>query len=358
VISHDADGEDGGSAGRRRVVSCGRPAADVDVRIINPDTRRPVPLGGTGEIWIDSPSKGIGYWRLPHLSEEHFRARIDGDHSGRRFLRTGDLGFLRDGELYVCDRLRDMLVLNGRNVFPADIEALVEERFAPQLPGRVVAFGSQPSEASSEQLVILIEGGADGPSLKHLRGVVQGGCRATVGTLARVPRGTIAHTSSGKVARRLCRQIWEAGEFRPLEIIGATDHDAGLAVEDLIEELVAQAAALGDANATLDQLGLDSIALVNFSLALESLLQEAGIASSDLMEKAADLSLLQALRVSDLRAALGIFRSDAEGAEAVLALLGAAAHKLRQDERDHMSADAALPLARPADHGAMAAEEP
>jgi thioester reductase-like protein len=354
VTSRDASGAPG-SARPRRFVSCGKPAADVDLRIVDPDTRLPVPLGGIGEVWVDSPSKGVGYWRLPDLSEEQFRAKIVGDQGGRMYLRTGDVGFLKDDELYVCGRLRDMLVLNGRNVFPADVEGLLEERFARQLEGRVAAFGTQASEAGSEQLVILVEGGADGPNLKYLRSVIQHDCGVSVSAVARVPRSTIVRTSSGKVARRLCRQKWEAGEIHPLEIIGAMDHDAGSTVEDLIEELVAQAEALGDPNATLDQIGLDSIALVNFSLALESLLQKAGIASSDLMEKAADLSLLQALRVSDLRAALHVFRSGAEGAEAVLGLLDATAHELRQEERDRMSTDAALPLP-PANPGAAAAE--
>lgn len=326
-----------------RFVSCGTPAADVDLRIVDPETRLPVAEGSVGEIWVDSPSKASGYFGLPDLSEEHFQARIFGETEDRRYLRTGDLGFLDQGELFVCGRISDMLVVNGKNVFPGDIEALLEERFPNVLSGRVVAFGTQAPEAESEELVVLIEAGGDAPVLERLQGIVQDGCGIPARTVARVARGTILRTSSGKVARRFCREKWERGEVHPLEIVTTAESTAGTTLEGLIETLVDRAETLGNTDATLDQLGLDSVAFVNFSLALEEALDQDGLASPSLTEQVSDLSLLQALRVADLRAALAVLRGKG-GAQAVLSLLDDAAEMMRADERARMRADAALVL--------------
>ena len=129
------------SGSPKRLVSCGTPAAGVDVRIVDPNSLRPVVEGQLGEIWVDSPSKAAGYWRQPSLSALHFGARLKGEHGSRRYLRTGDLGFMRDGELYVCGRRRDMLVLKGRNLFPSDIEATLETRFSNLWPDGSLPLG-------------------------------------------------------------------------------------------------------------------------------------------------------------------------------------------------------------------------
>eukprot|EP00656_Telonema_subtile_P033826 TRINITY_DN37791_c0_g1_i1.p1 TRINITY_DN37791_c0_g1~~TRINITY_DN37791_c0_g1_i1.p1 ORF type:complete len:104 (+),score=22.03 TRINITY_DN37791_c0_g1_i1:72-383(+) len=74
--------------------------------------------GRVGEIWISSNSKARGYWGEPELTEETFRARLEADPDNREWLRTGDLGFLHGGELYVCGRLKDLIIIRGRNVYP------------------------------------------------------------------------------------------------------------------------------------------------------------------------------------------------------------------------------------------------
>jgi len=343
-------GTSGGADGPRRFISCGRPRADVDLRIVDPDRRSVVPEGTVGEIWVDSPSKAAGYWRLPEESEAHFRARIEGAAHGRGYLRTGDLGFVSGGELFVCGRLRDMLIVNGRNVFPSDIESVIEERFPEHLSGRVAAFGTIASEGENEELVVLIEAGVEAPALALLRSLVQEACGIGVGAMVRVPRGTIVRTSSGKVARPLCRQKWEAGEITILEILRGAADGGTTDVEALVDRLAAEAAALGDPNATLDRLGLDSVTFVELSLAIEDVLRGAGLDSAEVVEQAADLSLLQALRVSDLKAALAVFRTGPEAAMAVIDLFDRIAAKLRLDESERMRADAAmrLPAAVPA----------
>ncbi len=95
-----------------------------------------------GEIWVDSASKAQGYWNLPELSQESFRAQIlpaGGSGTGRgagAFLRTGDLGFLRNGELFICGRLKDLIIVRGSNHYPQDLERAAERSH----PGLVSTF--------------------------------------------------------------------------------------------------------------------------------------------------------------------------------------------------------------------------
>ena len=101
-------------------VSSGTPASTTTVRIVDPDTRRECPPGTVGEIWVSGPSVGGGYWGRPALSAEVFAAQVQGRATPH--LRTGDLGFLHDGELFVTGRLKDVIIRKGRNFYPQDLE--------------------------------------------------------------------------------------------------------------------------------------------------------------------------------------------------------------------------------------------
>lgn len=105
-----------------RLVGCGRAAPGLDIRIVDPDTRRQVPDDTVGEIWIAGPSVAAGYWNRPDESRETFGAYLDAEGP---FLRTGDLGLLHEDELFVAGRHKDLLIVNGRNLYPQDIEELV-----------------------------------------------------------------------------------------------------------------------------------------------------------------------------------------------------------------------------------------
>ena len=332
----------------QRFVSCGTPATDVDVKVVDPDTLRPLREREIGEIWTDSPSKAAGYWRMPVESRLHFEAHITEGDKEKSYLRTGDLGFFDKGELFVCGRLRDMLIIDGRNVFPADIEAAIEQRFPKQLAGRVAAFGAGGNRRGTEELVLLVEAGPNVADLATLRLLVQQSCAVAADSIVRVPRGTIIRTSSGKIARRLCRQKWEAGEISVLETL----RTGNPGLEDMVARLASDADALGGRDTTLGSLGLDSIALVNLSLALEQLLEEAGLATAERMEQAADMSLIQSLRVCDLESAFAAFRASAEGSAAVVAMFDSMAAKLQQEERSLMRADTevSLPLLETSGH--------
>ena len=110
------------------LVSCGKPLDGIDVRIVDPDTGAAVGGGGVGEIWVAGQSTCQGYWNKPELSEQVFDNSIADDSNGAySYLRTGDLGFLAEGELFVCGRLKDIIILRGQNYYPEDLETAVEK---------------------------------------------------------------------------------------------------------------------------------------------------------------------------------------------------------------------------------------
>lgn len=333
---------------RAPLVSCGRPPGGINIRIVDPRTRRPMTDREVGEIWVDSPSKAAGYWRLPKATVQRFEARLTGDADSRRFLRTGDLGFLDEGELFVCGRLSDMMIVNGRNIFPNDIEALIARAVPATLAGHIVAFGAHDGASAPERLVVLVEAAEDAVDLKHLCHIVQDGFELSDGTVVRVPRGTIVRTSSGKLARQHCRDNWESGAIEELERADFDERDFNTdGIDGLLDALAARARTLGEPDASLDQLGLDSITLVDLSLQLEKLLESHGLASPEMKERVADLSLLQALRVSDLRSGFSLLATASPDSAAIPQFLTDAATAVRRQEEVQMLSDAALPLPDP-----------
>ena len=111
----------------KSIVGCGSPAQEHDLKIINLNTMDVCADGAIGEIWLSGPSVADGYWNLPEKTEESFRARYKSQSNDRYYLRTGDLGFLSDGELYITGRFKDMLIIRGKNYYPQDIELTVQE---------------------------------------------------------------------------------------------------------------------------------------------------------------------------------------------------------------------------------------
>ena len=139
----------------REVVNCGHPQGQMRVCIVDPETRVLCPADHIGEVWISDKSVAQGYWGKPEETLVVFGAQIVGDQTGDRFLRTGDLGFLRDGDLFITGRLKDLIIVGGLNHYPHDIEWTVQS-ICPQVrAGACVAFGVEDDE--TEQLVIVAE---------------------------------------------------------------------------------------------------------------------------------------------------------------------------------------------------------
>ncbi|MFC0440024.1 fatty acyl-AMP ligase [Kutzneria buriramensis] len=193
------------------IVSSGRPIRQ-EVRIVHPQTG--AETDAVGEIRVRGNNVCAGYWRQPERSAETFGA---GNAEEAGWLRTGDLGFLRDGRLYVTGRLRDLIIIDGRNHQPADIEATVEEA-CPQLrQGRVVAFASEIDDA--EHLVVVAE--LLSPTSTVDVGAIRAAVRASVSErhgvrvhiVALVRKGMVPITSSGKLRRQEARTRFEGGGF-------------------------------------------------------------------------------------------------------------------------------------------------
>lgn len=115
----------------------------VIVKVVDPETCTVMPEGEEGEIWVDSPSKALGYWEKEEKTLRIFEAQLD-ELSDRTYLRTGDLGFMKDGELFVSGRLKNVIIIHGRNIHPSDIEMRIESSFPMLQSGRTIACEYTP----------------------------------------------------------------------------------------------------------------------------------------------------------------------------------------------------------------------
>ena len=121
--------------GAKQIVSCGVPLDGLDLKIVDPEGHFELEPGRVGEIWLAGKGKCQGYWNNPELTLKQFRARlVDDSPYDDGYLRTGDLGFMHEGELYVCGRIKDMIILRGQNYYPHDIESVVERVVEPDPP--------------------------------------------------------------------------------------------------------------------------------------------------------------------------------------------------------------------------------
>src|SRR5215210_3204321 len=191
----------------RRLVGCGGPWLEQEIAVVDPRTGRRCPGERVGEVWVAGPSVAQGYWQRPEETERTFRARIEGE-GGRPFLRTGDLGFLRDGELFVTGRLKDLIILRGRNHYPQDLELTAEESHPALRQGSGAAFSVEA--AGEERLVVVQElerrqEGEAAEAAEAVRRAVAETHEVQVHEVVLVRAGTIPKTSSGKIQRHACR---------------------------------------------------------------------------------------------------------------------------------------------------------
>jgi acyl-CoA synthetase (AMP-forming)/AMP-acid ligase II len=125
--------------GTQVLVGCGHSLADQRILIVDPEKRTPCGPGAIGEVWIAGPSVARGYWDQPEESQQTFAAHL-ADTGDGPFLRTGDLGFLNEGELFITGRLKDLIILRGRNLYPQDLERTAERCHPDLNPGCGAAF--------------------------------------------------------------------------------------------------------------------------------------------------------------------------------------------------------------------------
>lgn len=319
-----------------RVMSCGRPLAGVDVRVVAAGTRTALAEDAIGEIWVGGPSKARGYLNKPALTESQFGATVDG-RTGATYLRTGDIGFVHDGELFVCGRLKDMMIVGGRNYYPADIEAVVEAASPTVRSGCVAAFAVDKGR-EGEGIVVLAEArrANDLPDLEALCREIRKRCQVEVDVLALVPHGTISKTSSGKIARQSCRRSWELGEVRVIASRERTPRNVDEVLDDLLNRFDVE----GYEERTLADLGIDSLTLVELSIHVERLIASGGDVAS---ETWSDLRILQTITVGELRAFVAAFAAGGEVPQVAPDLIEARLQSIDRQELAHMRADARLP---------------
>jgi acyl-CoA synthetase (AMP-forming)/AMP-acid ligase II/acyl carrier protein len=191
------------------VVGVGRPGAGLDVRIVDPDTLEPCEADRVGEVWVSGPSVGAGYWKRDEETQHTFNARLAHSTDGPAFLRTGDLGFLKDGELFVVGRLKDLVIVNGTNYYPQDIETIADHAHPAIRSGSTAAIGVD--RPTGEVLGLVAEVNTDRredleAAAIALRAEVTRGVGIAPTIIAFIPRRALPKTSSGKVRRRAARE--------------------------------------------------------------------------------------------------------------------------------------------------------
>lgn len=202
------------------LIACGAPVGQ-EVRIVDPASRVELAEGAVGEILVRGPNVGLGYWKRAEQSVEVFGARISGTGE-QPWLRTGDLGAIHDGRLLVTGRLKDLLIIDGRNHYPQDVEETVHAALDADRRERAAVFAVPGEEG--ESVVAVAERRRDrmkhdvpaghGGSVDHVvRASVAGTHGLRLDRLVLVPPGTIPRTSSGKVSRSACRAAYLRGEY-------------------------------------------------------------------------------------------------------------------------------------------------
>jgi 8-amino-7-oxononanoate synthase len=207
----------------RTLVSCGHDLPDQQIAIVDPHTFHPLANGRIGEIWLTGPSVAQGYWKRPVETEQTFRARL-ADGSPEHYLRTGDLGFMAGGELYVTGRVKDLIIVRGVNHYPQDIELTVEHCDAALRPNSGAAFTIEAQGRPQLVLVQELERGFKG-ELSHLintiREAVVRDHELVLDAIVLVKAGSIPKTSSGKIQRHAARQAFTKGTLKVIDQWGA-----------------------------------------------------------------------------------------------------------------------------------------
>ncbi len=203
------------------IVSCGKVADGLRVLIVDPDTRKARAADQVGEIWVQGPSVAAGYWRRSEETAATFGGVVADSGEGP-FLRTGDLGFLHGGELHVTGRLKDLLILYGRNHYPQDIERAVERAHALVRPGASAAF-SVPMDGGERPVVVAevsrhFREDQTQEVVNSIRRAISEQCELELYAVCLVRALTQPMTTSGKVQRGLARSAFLGGQ---LHVVGS-----------------------------------------------------------------------------------------------------------------------------------------
>jgi len=277
-------------------VACGFPQALHSIAIANPQTFERCAPDQVGEVWLQGPSNAEAYWKNPEASREAFAAQIVGEPG--HYLRSGDLGFMHEGQVVICGRLKDLLILNGRNLYPHDIEFAITDSEPGIRTGRIAAFSQMDPLLGREKLVIVAEPQRKFVDPQHhpalfasLQNAVREAADCGIDQIVLVEAGTIPMTTSGKIARQGARKQLAAGT---LSIIAQSGGQSAVPVDTISLSELKQRASQTPASAyaacrqwleqtlrevnpyiavevesSLIGLGLDSISVADFAARLQ-----------------------------------------------------------------------------------------
>jgi thioester reductase-like protein len=288
--------------GSTQIVSCGNPLAGLDVKIVDPEGHFALKPGRIGEIWLAGSGKCRGYWNNAELTLKQFRARLADDTPyDDGFLRTGDMGFFHDGELYVCGRIKDMIILRGQNYYPQDIENVVENASSLVRHNCVAAFQIQEDREPALAIVAEVRNARALPDARKIATAVRNNLNVEVAMVCLIAPRAIPRTSSGKIMRHKAKQMWLDGQFTVLSDFSSEkdsrDAAAGPETHTAFAELKARYNLSGHETYNLVEAGLDSLDLVVFMHELKELLKENG---AEILARQVDIGTIQRVSVAEL----------------------------------------------------------
>jgi acyl-CoA synthetase (AMP-forming)/AMP-acid ligase II len=210
---------DPGAPGARPLCGDGVPGPGYEVAIVHPPSGLPVEAGRVGEVWLRGPSVCRGYWQRPAETEETFGARLMDDDGGP-WLRTGDLGFMHDGELVICGRAKDLVVIHGRNIHPQDLEFAAELAHPAVRLGGCAAFAVENADGIETAVMIAeVDGEPDTDEVcTAIKTAVWRDFEVELADVLLVGPQRVPKTSSGKKQRSASRALWR--EAREANLIG------------------------------------------------------------------------------------------------------------------------------------------
>jgi len=273
------------------LVCAGQVAGGLEIAIVDPERMERREQNQVGEIWVSGPSVAQGYWRREEETRATFRAQLNPVSADGRvgpYLRTGDLGFQRNNELYITGRLKDLIIIRGRNYYPQDIEATAESSHPALRAGCGAAISIEVE--SEERLVLVQELSRDGLKadmteiIQSIREKVAHEHQVAPSDIVLIRTGTIPKTTSGKIRRQACRQLYLEGRMEivaqsQLDGTGSTvtaraiDDAEARATQQLLE-LIARVVGCKveslDPTRALNTLGLDSMMALELKMSVES----------------------------------------------------------------------------------------
>jgi acyl-CoA synthetase (AMP-forming)/AMP-acid ligase II len=197
-----------------RLMSCGCPNEGIKVEIVDPETRVPLREGCVGEIAVHSQSMGVGYWNNPEASADTFGQRVIGRE--QPYFLTGDYGFINNGQLYVSGRRKEVIILNGVNHYPQDVELTAQQQNSAFLQYKAAAFMTPDN-----RLIVVLEAKPDAlpdnelALAQTIKQAIRAEHQVIADEVCFVSPGTIPRTTSGKVQRMRCMALYAKGVFHP-----------------------------------------------------------------------------------------------------------------------------------------------